>query len=189
MGEIILETERLVLRQIGENDVDAHHAALNTPAVMRHLGGVMPRAAIAERHAKARRMYADHGFGFLLMIEQASGALVGHAGIKWVDAEHAPNRGEHEIGWLVREDRWRMGYAREAMGAVIDWAFAQVGAPHLVALTCDANEPSWRLMERLGMERRPDLDFDDPAYPRQSNPVIQYALTAARWAELKEAKP
>ena len=82
-----------------------------------------------------------------------------------------------------------MGYAYEAMRAVVDWGFERIGAPLLVALTCEANMGSWRLMEKLGMERRADLDFNDPAYPPESNPVIQYALTAARWAKLREAKP
>jgi RimJ/RimL family protein N-acetyltransferase len=181
MTSAVLETERLVLRKVGEDDVDAHDRVLNTPTVMRHLGGVMPRETIVERHAKVRRLYAEHGFGFLFMIEKATGELAGYAGLKLVDAEQARNMGDHEIGWLVREDRWRMGYAREAAEALIAWAFESIGAPHVVALTSAANEPSWQLMEKLGMARRPDLDFADPNYPPESNPTIQYSLTRAQW--------
>ena len=78
----------------------------------------------------------------------------------------------------MREDRWRRGYAEEAMRAVVDWGFAVHGAPQLVALTCAANVGSWRLMEKLGMERREDLDFTDPADPE---PHIQYAITRKQW--------
>jgi hypothetical protein len=46
---------------------------------------------------------------------------------------------------------------------------------------------SWRLMEKLGMLRRADLDFIDPAVPESGNPVIQYALTHQQWAELRKA--
>ncbi|HSJ79289.1 MAG TPA: N-acetyltransferase, partial [Erythrobacter sp.] len=59
--------------------------------------------------------------------------------------------------------------------------------PLLVALTCEANRGSWKLMEKLGMERRCDLDFTDPAMLAADNPVIQYALTAVRWADLRKA--
>lgn len=178
MGETVLETPRLILRVIREDDLDPHMALLNTPAVMEHLGGVQPREAIAAKHQAARDSFAAHGFGFMMMEERASGELVGHCGLRHVAHPRAPNPQDHEIGWLVRQDRWRRGYAHEAMRAVIDWSFAVHHAPQLVALTCEANLGSWRLMEKLGMERREDLDFTDPADPA---PIIQYAITRAAW--------
>ena len=67
------------------------------------------------------------------------------------------------------------------MRAVLDWAFTRVGAPHVVALTSAANVGSWKLMQKLGMVRREDLDFSDPAFPPQDNPTIQYSLTHEQW--------
>ena len=185
MPAIIIETERLVLRTIDENDALPFHRHLNTPAVMQHLGGPLELHEIEAKHAKSMASFAQAGFGFMLMIEKTSGELVGHAGMKRVDAPNAPNIGDHEIGWLVREDRWRKGYAREAMRAVINWAFARFDAPHLVAITSKANEPSWRLMEKLGMARRHELDFDDPRYSTTENPAIQYSLSKDQWESAK----
>ncbi|MHA7820594.1 MAG: GNAT family N-acetyltransferase [Erythrobacter sp.] len=186
MPEIVLETERLVLRTIGEGDAVMQDRILNTPTVMEHLGGVKELHEIEAKHAKSMALYARHGFSFLFMIEKArdglpGGDMVGHCGIKLVDNPHAPNQGDHEVGWLVREDRWRRGYAREAMRAVLGWAFGRVDAPHVVALTNMANVGSWKLMEKLGMKRREDLDFTDPDYPPAANPVIQYSLTKEQW--------
>ncbi|MEM7689186.1 MAG: GNAT family N-acetyltransferase [Pseudomonadota bacterium] len=185
MGEIVLETERLILRTPTPTDAAVQDRVLNTPAVMAHLGGVKALHEIEAKHAKGMALYARHGFSFLMMIEKDAmghaGELVGHAGIKQVDNPNAPNPGDHEIGWLVREDRWRRGYAYEAMVAVIDWAFGRVGAPHVVALTSEANVGSWKLMEKLGMERRADLDFTDPDFPDSDNPIIQYSLTSEAW--------
>jgi RimJ/RimL family protein N-acetyltransferase len=181
MGEGVLVTERLLLRQIREDDLDPHMALLNTPAVMEHLGGVQPRAVIAAKHAASRAAFAAEGFGFMMMEERASGEIVGHCGMRRMAHPRAPNSGDHEIGWLVREDRWRMGYAHEAMRAVIDWGFALHHAPHIVAMTCEANVGSWRLMEKLGMVRRADLDFTDPGFPPEHNPTIQYAITHDQW--------
>lgn len=181
MGDIVLETERLILRKITENDAGEHDRLLNTPSVMQYLGGVKERHEIEAKHAKAMASFARYGFGFMLMNEKATGEMVGHVGLKQVDNPNAANIGDFEIGWLIREDRWRRGYAMEAMKAVIEWAFTRFDAPHLVALTSDRNQGSWRLMERLGMERASNLDFTDPTFADSDNPTIQYKLTRAAW--------
>ena len=181
MTDIIAETDRLILRTIEEGDAARQDRLLNTPAVMARLGGVKELHEIEAKHAKAMAMYAREGFSFLFMVEKASGEMVGHCGIKRVDNPLAPNVGDHEIGWLVREDRWRRGYAEEAMRAILDWAFTRIQAPHVVALTSEANAGSWKLMQKLGMVRREDLDFADPAFPAEDNPTIQYSLTQEQW--------
>lgn len=189
MPDIVLETQRLVLRTIAEGDVDEHHRTLNTATVMAHLGGVMERHQIEARHARGMAMFARHGFSFLFLIEKATGDMVGYCGIKQVDNPLAPNLGDHEIGWIIRENRWRVGYAHEAMRGVIDWAFSpRIDAPHLVALTSEANTGSWRLMEKLGMQRRRDLDFADPAMAPRDNPTIQYSITKEQWADAQAEK-
>ena len=185
MAEIVLETDRLLLRTIGPDDAAEQMRVLNTPTVMARLGGVKTLEEIEAKHAKAMALYEAQGFSFLFIIEKASGETVGHCGIKQVDNPLARNLGDHEVGWLVREDRWRRGYAEEAMHAVIDWAFGPVGAPHVVALTSHANVGSWKLMEKLGMERREDLDFDDPAYAAEDRPTILYSLTKDQWESSK----
>lgn len=181
MGDIVLETPRLVLRRIDEGDAELQFRLLNSPEVMDHLGGPKELHEIEAKHAKTMACFAREGFGFMMMIEKASGELVGHCGMKRVDNPLASNCGDLEIGWLVRPDRWRRGYAAEAMHAVIDWAFTTHQAMQIVALTCQRNQPSWRLMEKLDMQRRKDLDFDDPAYAPQDNPTIQYMLMRAEW--------
>ena len=180
--EPIIETERLLLRPIGPGDAELQFRTLNTPTIMEHLGGPLTLEAIAEKHAKTMDMFVRDGFSFLLLIERQTGELVGHCGLKRVDSEGAKNPGDFEIGWIIRDDRWRRGYAREAVGAVLDWAFETHGAPHVVALTSQRNEASWRLMERIGMRRREDLDFDDPRFPPEDNPTILYSIDREAWA-------
>ncbi len=185
MGELVLTTERLELRRIGAGDIDLQMRHLNTPTVMARLGGVKTREQIAEKHAKTKACFDKDGFGFMMLFERATGELAGHCGMKRVDNPLAPNIGDHEIGWLVREDRWRMGYAQEAVRAIIDWGFGTHKAPHLVALTSEANAGSWKLMEKLGMQRRTDLDFADPSFPAEDSPTIQYSLTQEQWESRK----
>lgn len=181
MADIIAETERLILRTIEPGDAVLQDRLLNTPTVMARLGGVKELHEIEAKHAKSMALYVQEGFSFLFMIEKVTGEMVGHCGLKRVDNPLAHNQGDHEIGWLVREDRWRRGYAEEAVRAVLDWGFGRVGAPLIVALTSHANVPSWKLMEKLGMRRREDLDFDDPAYPPEDRRTILYSIDAEIW--------
>ncbi|TMM48176.1 GNAT family N-acetyltransferase [Qipengyuania marisflavi] len=183
MADIIAETPRLILRTIEEGDAERQYRLLNTPAVMARLGGPKELHEIEAKHARSMALYARDGFGFLMILEKATGELVGHCGIKRVDNPLAKNIDDHEIGWVVRDDRWRRGYAEEAVRAVLEWAFTRVGAPHVVALTSALNVGSWKLMEKLGMERRADLDFDDPAYPPEDRTTILYSLKAQQWQE------
>lgn len=178
MTATVLTTERLILRQIGADDLEAHMTLFNTPAVMAHLGGVQPRDVIAAKHAASRASFAAHGFGFMFAEERASGEIVAHCGLRHVAHPLAPNPDDFEIGWVVRADRWRMGYAHEAMRAVMGWGFAVHHAPQIVAITIANNIGSWRLMEKLGMTRRQNLDFADPA---AGVTQIQYAITRDQW--------
>lgn len=180
--EPILETERLLLRPIGPDDAELQFRTLNTPTIMAHLGGPLTLEAIAEKHAKTRDLFAREGFSFLFVIERETGELVGHCGLKRVDAEGAKNPGDFEIGWIIRDDRWRRGYACEAVEAVLRWAFVTHDAPHVVALTSKRNEASWGLMERVGMRRREDLDFDDPRFAPEDNPAILCSIDRETWA-------
>ena len=129
MPDIVAETDRLVLRTIEPGDAARQFELLNTPAVMERLGGPKELHEIEAKHAKSMALYAREGFSFLFMIEKASGEVVGHCGMKRVDNPLAKNIGDHEVGWLVREDRWRRGYAEEAMRAVLDWELSTLGHP------------------------------------------------------------
>mgnify|MGYP001456117159 CR=1 FL=1 len=181
MVDPVLETERLLLRPIQPDDAELQFRTLNSPAITEHLGGPLELDAIAQKHARAMDLFAREGFSFLMIIERATGEMVGHCGLKRVDHEAAKNRGDFEIGWIIRDDRWRRGYAMEAVRAVLEWAFVTHGAPHVVALTSHRNVASWGLMEKLGMERRADLDFDDPRFSAEDNPTILYSITRDAW--------
>ena len=186
MADFALETPRLILRQPAKGDAQRQFDLLNTSAIMQHIGGPRPLVEIEQRHGKIAASFAREGFGFLMMIERASGVLVGYCGVKRVDGAGARNPGDHEIGWVVRDDRWRRGYAGEAVEAVLGWAFGPFEAPHVVALTRPANEPSRRLIERFKMMRRPDLDFADRDSDLDEGLTIVYALTADEWDARRE---
>lgn len=172
----MIETQRLVLRNWREADIAPFLTHTNTPAVMRWLGGVTPEAEAARRIRERIMVWQDErGFTFWVVERRADGELLGFCGIKIADTPGSPVEGAYEIGWRLREDAWGRGYAKEAAIAALDFAFESLDADRVVALTCNGNQPSWRLMERLGMTRRPALDYDDERFA-DLNPTIVYDI-------------
>jgi RimJ/RimL family protein N-acetyltransferase len=88
--------------------------------------------------------------------------------------------GDFEVGWRLREDAWGQGYAKEAAIASLDAGFGRFDAPHIIALTIAENTASWGLMERLGMHRRPDLDFDCPDFLPDKTTIV-YSIQRDEW--------
>lgn len=114
-----------------------------------------------------------------------AGEMLGFCGLKRCDAPECPALGEFEIGWRMREDAWGHGYAREAAQAALEAGFTRFGARLIVALTVEGNAPSWGLMKRLGMERRPDLDFFDSRYDPPCCDTILYSISRKQWEQQK----
>ena len=176
----MIETDRLLLRNWRDEDYDAFVAATNTPAVMRWLGGAQEPAALRERLASRFTAWQEQrGFTFWVVERQADGALLGFCGLKVADDAGSPVEGDYEAGWRFREDAWGRGYAKEAAIATLDFAFEKLGAERVVALTVSGNSPSWGLMERLGMIRRPDLDYCGPDWAEGA--VIVYVIGREEW--------
>ena len=174
----MIETERLLLRGWTEADWEPFIRHTDTPAVMRWLGGVQGGEAMRVTLARLTRWQEERGFTFWAVERKRDGELLGFCGIKLADTAGSPIEGEYEIGWRLREDAWGRGYAKEAAIASLDFAFGVLGAKRVVAITFIGNEASWGLMERLGMTRRPELDYDDPRFP-DLNPTIVYDITEA----------
>lgn len=174
-----IDTPRLRLRDWREGDVAPFARDTNTPEVMRWLGGTRTGAEMRELVEKLGRWQAERGFTFWAVERREDAALIGFCGIKIADTAGSPIEGDHEIGWRLREADWGKGYAREAAEATLDFAFHQIGAPHVVAITFIENEASWGLMERLGMIRRPDLDYVDHRFPDYV--AIVYRIAREEW--------
>jgi len=186
MTDPVTATDRLILREWEPADEARFYAIMNTAPVMRWLGGVQTPAkwhAAFERIAGFQR---DFGHTFWIVERKPdgghlSGELLGFCGLKRVNAGGTDLTGQHEIGWRLREAAWGHGYATEAAIASLDLAFTRYEAPHAVALTVAGNDASRRLMEKLRMTRRADLDFTDPRYGPELNPTIVYRIEGKEW--------
>lgn len=190
MPEFRLETERLILRDWREEDWEPFFRHTNTPAVMRWLGGLLDD----ERKSRARErlplISQEHGH-CLWAVERKqdgghlAGEMLGFCGLKRANFAGGPI-GDFEIGWRLREDAWGKGYAREGAIASLDAGFDLFAAPYIIALTIAENAASWGLMERLGMRRRPELDFRCPDFLPDKLTIV-YSIDRAEWQDAKAA--
>ncbi len=176
----MIETERLRLRNWSVDDIEPFIRHLNTEPVMRWLNGVRTREQ-QESVVRDRFMPWQERLGFTLWVveRKEDGAMLGLCGLKIADDPGSPVEGEYEVCWRLREDAWGQGYAKEAAIASLDHAFEALAAQRVVALTVAGNEPSWGLMERLRMKRRPDLDFRGAAWAEGK--VIVYEVRREQW--------
>lgn len=188
MSRIALQTERLRLREWDEADGERFYAIMNTPVVMRHLGGVQDHSTWNAAFERLKSYQRDYGHTFWLLERKDDGELLGFCGLKRVNSPGAERlAGQYEIGWRLRESAWGMGYAKEAAIACLDLAFGRFRAPHVVALTIGPNSQSRGLMHRLGMKRRADLDYDDGRFGPEMNPTIVYRIDAEDWPAARAA--
>ena len=188
MIKIVAETERLRLREWGEADSERFYSIMNTPEVMRHLGGIQDRETWNAAFDRLRAYQRDFGHTFWLVERKEDDELLGFCGLKRVNSPGGTDlAGQFEIGWRLRESAWGKGYAKEAAIASLDLAFDRFGAPHVVALTIYQNAASRGLMKRVGMRRREDLDFIDTRFGPEMNPSIVYRIDAGEWPAARAA--
>lgn len=185
MAEFQIETPRLILRDWREEDWEQFFQLTNTPAVMRWLGGVADEQGMKTARERLESYHREHGHTFWLVERKADGGdlagkQIGFCGLKRANQQGAPI-GDFEIGWRLREDAWGKGYALEAAKAAMASGFEHFGAPHMIALTVDGNSASWGLMQRLGMERRADLDFPSKDFDPEGGMIIAYSITREQW--------
>ena len=188
MADVAAETARLILRDWDERDESAFYAVMNTPAVMRHLGGVQTPEEWRAAFDRIRGFTRAFGHTFWIVEDKATSKLLGFCGLKRANSPGAGDlTGTPEVGWRLRESAWGRGIAKEAAIASLDLAFGRFGYDRVIAMTVPANLDSQGLMARLGLKRRADLDFIDPRFGPETNPQIVFEIHAADWPAAKAA--
>lgn len=176
---MLLHGPRLTLRPLAPRDRDAIFAMNSDPEVMRHFPAPMTRAEADSWLDRLMAHQARHGFSFGAVDLPGTPCIgvVGLLDIPW----QAPFTPAVEIGWRIARPYQRQGLAEEAARLALAHGFGRLRLDRIVAFTAPVNEPSWRLMERLGMQRQGT--FDHPRLEAGHRLLSQYwyALDRAGW--------
>lgn len=174
-GSVILETHRLSLREMTDEDLPSLRAMLHDPEVM-----VAYEGAFSEEESLAwlRRMqerYRRDGFGMWAVVLRTSGEMIGQCGItrQRIDDDEVI-----EVGYLFRRDHWGHGYAVEAAAASRDWAFRTLGTDEVYAKVRSTNVASMNVAIRLGMTVRRTFVTH---YRGVDMPHLAFAISRSAW--------
>ena len=159
-----LVTERLLLRQWRDEDLEPFVALGADPEVMRYF----PSTHTRERSEAVARDFAygieERGWGFWAVEVRDGAPFIGFVGLgePGFEAHFTP---AVEVAWRLGREHWGHGYATEAARASVEFGFGQLGLEEIVGMTVPANTRSRAVMERLGMTRDPADDFEHPRVP------------------------
>jgi len=147
-SKIILETSRLVLREMVQADYPALAAILQDEQAMYAYEGAFSDEETQNWLDKNLIRYKDDGFGLWAVVLKSSDEMIGQVGITWqdLDSERVP-----EIGYLLNRSYWGNGYAIEAVIACKQYGFEQLGFKEIYSIIRDTNTASMNVAIRNGM--------------------------------------
>ena len=172
----ILETGRLMLREMTPDDFDALYAVLADADIMQHYPYAFDEARVRGWIERNMERYRKDGFGLWAVILKKTGEMIGDCGLTMqrIDGELLP-----EIGYHIRRDCQRRGYASEAARAVRDWAFDHTAYDCLYSYMKYTNVPSYATAMAMGMKKIKQ-------YPDAQNGVtFVFGMSREDWQRLK----
>lgn len=174
----MIETLRTVLRVWRSDDLEPFARLNADPRVMEFFPKRLTREESDQLAQRIQTHFDERGFGLWAMEIPGVTPFAGFVGLS------IPRFESHftpcvEIGWRMAYEFWGRGYATEAAVAVLRFAFLQLGLAEVVSFTAEPNERSWRMMERIGMERDRTGDFEHPVLPK-GDPLSWHRLYRAK---------
>ena len=172
---MIIETERLFLREMYENDFDALYGILADADIMQHYPYTFDENRVRNWIQRNIERYRIFGFGLWAVCLKETGEMIGDCGLtmQLIDGEIKP-----EIGYHIRADKQRNGYAQEAAIAVRDWTFHNTPFQIVYSYMKHTNEPSVKTAISYGCKQVDEYKDDE-------NEITKvFAISRDQWADL-----
>lgn len=181
----MLETQRLLLRAWRDEDLEPWYRMNADPRVMEFFPGTWDRERADGVATRIRAMLDAQGYGWWVVEVKNRAPFAGVIQLQDVPfTEHFTPA--TEVGWRFACEYWGNGYATEGAAAALDFGFATLGLREIVAMTAVSNLRSRRVMERLGMQRDVNGDFDhpriEPGHPLRRHVLYRKTASDARTA-------
>ncbi len=148
---MIVQTDRLSLREMTDEDLPALRAILHDPQAMTAYGGAFTDEESERWLRRMQRRYADDGFGLWAVCRRGTDEMIGQCGLtrQLIEEDEVI-----EVGYLFRRAVWHQGFAIEAASACRDHAFRTLAIDDLYAKVRSTNVASMNVAIRLGMTVR-----------------------------------
>ncbi|MDO5156379.1 MAG: GNAT family N-acetyltransferase [Eubacteriales bacterium] len=174
---MIIETSRLILRELNKNDFNSLYAVLADSDIMQHYPYTFDDARVHNWITRNTERYQVLGFGLWAVCLKETGELIGDCGLtmQTINGTIKP-----EIGYHIRKDMQRMGFAKEAAIAVRDWTFENTPFQEVYSYMKYTNEPSARCAMSWGCQF--DCEYED----EQNEITRVYKITRQEWKSKTE---
>ncbi|HWS56158.1 MAG TPA: GNAT family N-acetyltransferase [Pyrinomonadaceae bacterium] len=171
-----IETERLRIRRLRDEDLDGLYEVCGDPELMRYVGDGRPLTREQTRRwiEKSQGNYERHGFGCAAVVLKDGGRFAGYCGLVY-----GHGGADVEIIYALKREFRGAGLAGEAARAVIEYGFAECGLSRIVATIDPANAASVRVADKLGMTHREDR-LDEHGLPE-----AVYAVDRTDYGEVR----
>jgi ribosomal-protein-alanine N-acetyltransferase len=167
---IILETERLLLREFCEEDAKFLFELNSDPDVTKFTGDVAYNSLDEViGFIKGYDQYEKYKQGRLNMFDRQTGDYIGWCGLKYI-----PNKGYSDLGYRLMKKHWGKGYATEAALACLKYGFKVLNLEKIIATAMKENKASIRVFEKLGL----NYSHDDNC---GQQPGVVYVITKEEW--------
>lgn len=172
-----LETERLILREMAPGDFDALYKVWGDSDIMRHYPYTFDEKRVREWIERNMERYQIFGFGLWAAVLKETGEVIGDCGLSM---QNIGGKIKPEIGYHIRRDQQRKGYAKEAARACRDWAFQNTPFNMLFSYMKYTNVGSYSTAMANGMRLLEEFEDD-------VNTVTKvYGITRGEWEALCE---
>lgn len=146
-GKVILETARLVLRELTSEDAEMCFSLNSDPEVIRYTGDTSFDSVLeAQRFLNNYDHYRKYGMGRWGVIRKEDTAFLGWCGLKY-----SPDVDEYDIGFRFFKAYWNKGFATEAAKACVDLGFDKFKLNMIVGRAMKVNAPSIRVLTKIGL--------------------------------------
>ncbi len=149
MNELILETERLILRRITHDDLEELLQIWGDAETMSLFPKTLNRQEMSEWIDRNLKRYEDFGHGIWAVILKADGVFIGDCGLVIQEVDGVQ---ELEVGYHFNKRFWGQGFAAEAARGCMNYAFYQMNARRIISMIRPENLPSRRVAERNGLK-------------------------------------
>lgn len=161
--KIILETQRLIIREIDETDIDSMLELHSDPEVHIYLRNktITSREKIKEAIASLHQQYKEFGVGRWAMIDKKSSEFIGWTGLEFVTKEINKHINFYDLGYRLLRRFWGQGYATESALASLEYAFNKLKLTEVYAMADIKNEGSNKILKKVGLTYIETFLFED----------------------------
>ena len=163
--KIFAETDRLILREVLDSDLEGFYELDSDPEVHRYLGN-KPIKSMQEAEEAInfiRKQYTERGIGRFAVVEKVSGDFIGWSGLRFNTGDKetiGAKRDFYDVGYRLIPRYWNKGYATESSLAALSYGFNDLGLKTIVGAAETENLGSNKVLKKIGLHFKEEFPYE-----------------------------